>query len=287
MTSGDAQPHLFCFGLGYSSGYLARQLLKDGWRVSGTHRTTEACDAERQHGITAYLFDHDMPLGHVWDMQTITHLLISIPPDEAGDVVLRLHEQDILQLPNLQWVGYLSTTGVYGDYQGAWVDETCELKATTSRTQYRVQAEQAWLRTNLPVHIFRLAGIYGPKRNALENLKAGTAKRIDQPNQYFSRIHVADIAQTLKASIERPNPPAIYNVCDDLPSPQADVVTYAAALLGITPPPLVPLDNAALSDMARSFYAQNRRVRNDKIKQELGVGLEYPTYKEGLAKGVL
>lgn len=283
MTGSDFQPHLFCFGLGYSCTHLAKKLLAEGWRVSGTHRSMEACDADRIHGITSYLFDNDMPLAHIWDMYSITHLLISIPPDEQGDQVLRLHQQDMINLPNLKWVGYLSTTGVYGDYQGAWVDESSELKPATSRTQWRVQAEQAWLETALPVHIFRLAGIYGPGRSVLDSLQAGTAKRIDKPEQYFSRIHVADITKTLTASMMHPNPPAIYNVCDDLPAPQADVMTYGATLLGMTPPPLVALSDASLSEMARSFYAQNRRVKNNKIKQSLGITLTYPTYKEGLA----
>ena len=283
MTTGNQeQPHVFCFGLGYTAQHLATHLLAQGWRVSGTHRSMDACEAERAHGITAYLFDKDMPLSDVWDMQTITHLLISIPPDHTGDYVLQYHRNDIEQLPNLQWIGYLSTTGVYGDYQGEWVDETSPLHAATDRTVQRVDAEKAWIASTLPVHIFRLAGIYGPGRNALETVKHGTAKRIDKPGQYFSRIHVADIVQMLSASMARPNPPAIYNGCDDAPCPQADVVTYAAQLLAVEPPAFVTLEEAHLSEMGMSFYSQNRRVRNDKIKKELGVVLQYPTYREGL-----
>ncbi len=283
MTTGDAsQRHLFCFGLGYSATRLAQKLLQEGWRVSGTHRTLEQCEAQRQHGITAHLFDEDLPLSGVWDMQTITHILISIPPSADGDIVLKHHLDDLQQLPNLEWVGYFSTTGVYGNYDGAWVDETSPLLASTPRTLLRVQAEQAWINSTLPVHIFRLAGIYGPKRNTIEQLKKGMAKRIDLPNQYFSRIHVEDICQIVQASIAHPNPPAIYNCCDDRPCPQAEVVTYAATLLGIEPPAFVNLEDANLSEMAHSFYGQNRRTKNHKIKQELGVSLRYPSYKEGL-----
>lgn len=284
MTTGDAsQNHLFCFGLGYSASKFAKSLLNEGWRVSGTHRSMEKCEAERTNGITAHLFDEEIPLSNIWDMQTVTHVLISIPPGVDGDIVLKHHLGDLQQLPHLQWIGYLSTTGVYGDHQGAWVDETSELLAKTPRTMARVKAEQEWLSSSLPVHIFRLAGIYGSGRNALEQLKQGTAKRIDLPDQYFSRIHTDDIIQILQASIIKPNPPSIYNCCDDLPVPQAEVITYAASLLGLTPPPFIKLENANLSEMAISFYQQNKRVKNDKIKKELGVTLLYPSYKEGLA----
>tara|TARA_B100001564_G_C20619371_1_gene661545 strand:+ start:463 stop:1305 length:843 start_codon:yes stop_codon:yes gene_type:complete len=276
------QQHLWCFGLGYSAHVLATQLVNDGWRVSGTHRTAEKCEAERVHGITAHLFDTDMPLQNVWDLDSVTHVLVSIAPDSHGDPVLMMHKEDLLNLPNLQWVGYLSTTGVYGDHQGAKVDEASECKPVTDRNAWRLNAEQAWMATGLPVHIFRLAGIYGPGRNAIEQLKKGTAKRIDKPGQIFSRIHVEDIANVLRASIAKPNPMSIYNVCDDYPCPQAEVVTHAANIASVEPPPLIPYEEAQLSDMAKSFYCQSRYVLNTKIKEELDVSLHFSTYKEGL-----
>jgi nucleoside-diphosphate-sugar epimerase len=172
---------------------------------------------------------------------------------------------------------------VYGNRQGAWVDEESELAPTIDRAWRRVEAERIWLQSGLPVHLFRLAGIYGPGRNQLRDLLDGHARRIVKPGQVFSRIHVEDIATTLEASIARPCPGAIYNVCDDEPAPPQDVVTYAAELLGVEPPPLLDYATAQISPMARTFYADNRRVRNDRIKQELGVRLAYPTYRQGLA----
>ena len=187
----------------------------------------------------------------------------------------------------LAWLGYLSTTGVYGDRGGGWVDETSRLQPTGDRGRRRVAAEQGWLdlwnRRGVPVHIFRLAAIYGPGRSAFDALRAGTARRICKPGQVFSRIHVEDLANVLIASMERPRPGAVYNVCDDDPAPPAAVVGYAAELLGIEPPPLVPIEAAGLSPMARSFYDDNKRVANGLIKTELGVTLRYPDYRAGLA----
>ena len=275
--------HLFCFGLGSSAHQLARNLLAKGWRISGTHRTLDACEKERPYGITAHIFDEYLPLENIWDLQSVTHLLISIPPHKTmGDIVLQHHAQDLTQLPNLQWIGYLSTTGVYGDQQGEWVDEQTPASPCTDRAARRVSAELAWLNTGLPVHIFRLAGIYGTHCNSLVQLKEGTAKIIDKPNQYFSRIHIEDIATILEHSIARPNPSAIYNCADDHPCSSEEILTYAAQLVHAPLPTKIPLDQANLSPMAASFYQQSRRVKNDKIKNELGVVLKYPTYKEGL-----
>jgi len=217
----------------------------------------------------------------------VTHILVSIPPDEAGDPVLDCHASDIAALPNLTWLGYLSTTGVYGDRAGGWVDETAELHPRSARARRRADIEAAWLelwrRRGAPVHIFRLAGIYGPGRSAFDALRAGTAKRIDRPDQLFSRIHVGDIANVLLASIARRRPGAIYNVCDDEPAAPAAVVAHAGRLLGIPAPALVSLEEAGLSAMARSFYDDDRRVANILIKEELGVALSYPNYRIGLA----
>jgi nucleoside-diphosphate-sugar epimerase len=193
----------------------------------------------------------------------------------------REHAADLAAL-RPAWVGYLSTTGVYGDRAGGWVDEASALTPAGERGRRRVAAEAGWRALGLPLHIFRLAGIYGPGRSALDSVRAGKAQRIDKPGQVFSRIHVDDIAAVLDASIARPYPGAIYNVCDDDPAPPQDVIAYACALLGRAPPPLVPFDQAALSPMARSFYGESKRVSNRRIKDELGVRLRFPDYRAGL-----
>ncbi|MEZ5823911.1 MAG: SDR family oxidoreductase [Geminicoccaceae bacterium] len=213
----------------------------------------------------------------------MTHILTSIPPDGLGDVLLDLHRREMAAMPDLRWIGYLGTTAVYGDRGGEWVDEESPTRPTLDRACRREQAERAWLESGLPVHIFRLAGIYGPGRNPLVNLRNGSARRIVKPGQTFSRIHVEDIVRVLLASIEQPNPPRIYNVCDEEPAPPQDVVAHAAKLLGVEPPPEQPYETAELSPMARTFYADNRKVSATRIRDELGVHLLYPTYREGLA----
>ena len=279
--------HLFCFGLGYTALMLARRLIASGWVVTGTCRGTERRALLRESGFSAVLFDRERPIDAT-ALNGATHLLVSVPPDAAGDPVLAQHGGDIGTLAGqLSWLGYLSTTGVYGDRGGGWVDETTRLQPTGERGRRRFTAEQGWLSLwrdrGAPVHIFRLAAIYGPGRSAFDALRAGAAKRIDKPGQVFSRIHVEDLANVLIASMERPRPGAVYNVCDDDPAPPAAIVTYAAELLGIEPPPLVPLEAAGLSPMARSFYDDNKRVANRLIKTELGVSLRYPDYRTGLA----
>lgn len=212
-------------------------------------------------------------------------VLVSIGPDQNGDPVLRRFADVIANSKSISWIGYLSTIGVYGDHQGAWVDETAPLNPSHQRTENRVRVEKDWLElgesSGKKVQIFRLAGIYGPGRNAIRNLEE-RAQRIVKPGQVFNRTHVEDIAQVLLASIAKPRAGAIYNVCDDEPAPPQDVLLYAAELTGRTPPPEVPFEKAVMSEMARSFYADNKRVKNDRIKQELGVALRYPTYREGL-----
>ena len=271
--------HLFCFGLGYTALTFAKQLLEDGWRVSGTCRTAEKCEKFRANGITSYLFDTDIPLQEIWDLGSVTHILHSIPPTKEGDPVYINHIEDLKHLQNLEWFGYLSTTGVYGNHNGAWVDENTPVNPPGGRNKRRSDAENIWLTSGLPAHIFRLSGIYGKGRNVIEDLKAGKAHRIFKEGQFFSRIHVEDIAQILRKSIEAPNPGRIYNCADDKPAPQAEIVEYAAKILGIEPPPLVAFEDADLSDMAKSFWENNRRVNNDRIKQELKVELKYPTYE--------
>ncbi|WP_300516058.1 SDR family oxidoreductase [Aliiroseovarius sp.] len=260
---------LLIFGYGYSARALAEVLRAEGWEVRGT--TREGSDALRWPGT-------DMSTHLDW----ASHLLISIAPNADGDPVLNTLKDDI-EKAQFDWVGYLSTTGVYGDHGGGWVDESSPLTPATKRGQQRVEAEAAWRALNLPLHIFRLAGIYGPGRGPFAKVRAGTARRIVKPNQVFSRIHVEDIAQVLAASIARPNPGAIYNVCDDEAAPPEDVLAMAAEMLDLPVPPAEDFATADMTPMARSFYAESKRVRNDRIKGDLGVQLAYPTYREGLA----
>jgi len=280
--------NLFCLGLGYSALALARRLSIDGWRLTGTARTSEKIDELSREGFSTHLFD-----GASWSdaLQTAAEqadaILLSAPPDESGDPVLRAGA-DKLRALKPRWLGYLSSTGVYGDKQGGWVDEATPPAPSNPRSAKRLAAEIAWTvfaaGTGAPLHIFRIAGIYGPGRNTLDALRAGTARRFDKPGQTFSRIHVDDLAAVLAASIAKPSPGAIYNVCDDEPASQADVIAYAAELLGLTPPPLEAFAAAepSLSEMAKSFYRDSKRVRNDKMKRELGIALAYPTFREGL-----
>ena len=275
---------LFCFGLGYSAGALARALSGAGWSIAGTSREGGIGPA----GSPLLRFTRGAPLADFRAaLAGTTHLLVSVPPDAAGDPVLAEHESDIARLSGLAWLGYLSTTGVYGDRAGGWVDEDSPLAPAGERGARRVAAEQGWLdlhrRFGLPVHVFRLAGIYGPGRSALDTVRGGRAQRIDKPGQVFSRIHVADIVQVLRASMAKPAPGRVYNLCDDDPAAPEAVIAYACHLLGVPAPPLVPFAEAELSPMARSFYAESKRVANRRIKEELGVRLLYPSYRDGLA----
>jgi len=280
---------LFCFGLGYSAQALAGHLSASGWRIAGTTRSPDATKRLAQNGWEIFLFDEGQPIADASKaLAGTTHLLSSVPPDATGDPVLAAHGRDIAAIEGLQWVGYLSTTGVYGDRQGGEVDEWSERIPASERGRRRVAAEDAWLdlwkEYGTPVHIFRLAGIYGPGRNALETVRQGRARRIHRPGQIFGRIHLDDIVQTLLASIERPNPGAAYNLADDEPAPPDEVIAHACELLGIDPPPLQQFDDVkeSLSPMARSFYGESKRVSNRRIKEELGVRLKWPTYREGL-----
>jgi nucleoside-diphosphate-sugar epimerase len=214
-------------------------------------------------------------------------LLVSAPPDNHGDPVLRHYAEAIACAPRLQAMIYLSTIGVYGDHGGAWVDEIAEPNPATERSRARLEAEQGWsalaVRAGIALAIFRLAGIYGPGRNALVQVASLTAKRIVKPDQVFNRIHVTDIAAAIQAAFAR-RAHGIFNVTDDEPTSPGVPITFAADLIGVAPPPEVPFDQAAptMSAMALSFYVESRRVRNDKMKRELGVRLAYPTYREGL-----
>ena len=278
---------LFVFGLGYSATTLARRLMAEGWHVAGTVRGAEKAGALRAEGIEALVFDGtraERPVAEA--IAASSHLLSSISPGEEGDPVLMTH-RDVIAGAHLKWLGYLSTIGVYGDSGGAWIDEDTVPEPPNARTVRRVAAEADWLvlgaGSGVPTAIFRIAGIYGPGRNQLLQLRNGTAKRLVKPGQVFNRIHVEDIATSVAASMARP--PAegrIYNLADDLPMPPQDVVTFAAGLIGIEPPPETDFATAELSPMARSFYSSSKRVSNARIKDELGVKLRYPTYREGL-----
>ena len=269
---------LLSLGHGYSAQALARRLLPQGWRIIGTTRSAQTATRLRAEGVEPLLW----PCNLTPALAGATHLLSSIAPDEAGDPALAAHGAAIAAAP-LAWAGYLSTTGVYGDHQGAWVDETTPLTPSTRRGLQRVQAEAEWQALGLPLHIFRIAGIYGPGRGPFEKVRDGTARRILKPGQVFSRIHVDDIAQVLEASMTRPRPGAIYNLCDDDPAPPEDVIAHAATLLGLPLPPAIAYDKAEMTPMARSFYAESKRVRNDRIKTELRVRLIHPDYRAGLA----
>ncbi|MDK3017736.1 SDR family oxidoreductase [Pseudodonghicola flavimaris] len=273
---------LLCIGMGYSARALAARLLPEGWRVLGTSRSPERAAELTALGVEPVVWPGDGPLPQLVEA---SHVLVSVAPGPDGDPVLAALGPDFTTAAaHLDWVGYLSTTGVYGDHGGGWVDEETPLTPSTRRGQQRVAAEAGWAATpGLPLHIFRLAGIYGPGRGPFAKVRAGTARRIVKPGQVFSRIHVDDIAQVLAASIAHPNPGAIYNVCDDDPAPPEAVIAHAAELLGLPLPPEEAFETAEMTPMARSFYAESKRVWNDRIKRELGVKLIYPTYREGLA----
>jgi nucleoside-diphosphate-sugar epimerase len=278
--------HLLCFGLGFSATTVAKRLAAKGWTISATSRSTAGMKAAETLGYHGFVFDGTAPLSS-GTFDSITHVLMSAPPDSDGDPVLLQHTADFVgRVRQFEWIAYLSTTGVYGDHRGAMVTEETALTPNTERGHRRLMAERQWLELwracGLPVHIFRLAGIYGQGRNQLLSVLDGSARCITKPGQVFNRIHVEDIATVLEASIKKPNPGQAYNVCDDEACPPQNVVEHAARLLGLPVPTNIPFDEADLSPMARSFYADSKRVSNARIKRELGVTLAYPTYREGL-----
>jgi nucleoside-diphosphate-sugar epimerase len=257
---------VFCFGYGYVAEKLGD---------SGTSRSPRETN---QLLYTGGPFSKEIRDA----IEQSQHILLSIPPDEEGDPLIPYVKQELSSFKHLEWLGYLSSTSVYGDHEGAWVDETSQTHPTSPQGIARLKAEHQWLTLDLPIHIFRLAGIYGPERNVLVELKAGRAKRIFKEGIVFSRIHVADIIQALKASILSPHPGRIYNLADNCPAPSHDVIAYGASLLGMDPPPLIPYEDAEISPMLRSFYTDSKRVKNDRLLKELIPSLLFPTYKEGL-----
>ncbi len=277
--------NLFCFGFGYTATVLAERLSeRPDVSIAGTRTRL---DRSEPAGVRLAAFQGDSRSSGVTKLLAgTTHVLISIPPDLEGCPALRLHGGDLEALESLEWVGYLSTVGVYGDAAGGWVDEETPARPSSERALRRWQAEQAWRRfgedTGVRVEHFRLPGIYGPGRSVVDTLRAGTARRIVKPGQVFNRVHVVDIARVLEVAMTTPTGFDVYNVTDDEPGPPQDVVAHAADLLGISAPPETSIDQVALSPMAKSFYAESKRVSNRRIKQALGISLQYPTFREGL-----
>ena len=275
---------LFAFGLGYSARRIARL---PAIEASGTVRSAEAAEALRSEGIEAFVFDGvQADAGLAAALARAQTILISAPPGPSGDPVVRAFAREISAAPDLKRILYLSTIGVYGDWGGAWIDETSETRTTSPRGRWRLAAEEQWRALGaeraVPVDILRLAGIYGPGRNALAKLREGDARRIVKPDQVFNRVHVDDIAEAARLLVAAGAPGGVWNLADEEPAPPQDVIAFAAELLGLDPPPEEPFEGAAMSEMSRSFYEDNRRVRIDKLKRELGFRPLYPSYREGL-----
>ena len=282
----DSAMRLFVFGFGNSASALHRRAAKKFASIAGTTRSRDRVEELRSVGVEAIRFDGTAPaVGVAETLAEATHVLTAVPPGEGGDPVLLQHAADIVTAPNLRWIGYLSTIGVYGDHGGAVIDEEAECRPVSSRSKRRVDAERAWMslgdRLGVPVAIFRLAGIYGPGQNVMMRLRNGTARRLVKPGQVFNRIHMDDIAAIVEAAMDR-GIGGIFNVTDDEAAPPQDVLVYAAELMGITPPPPEDYDTAELTPIARSFYGESKIVSNEKAKAELGWRPIYPNYRKGL-----
>jgi nucleoside-diphosphate-sugar epimerase len=279
-----SERNLLILGFGYSAGAFARLVAGEA-TIAGTVRSAEKA-ATLSTGVTALVFDGTRPEPAVAAaIAAATDILVSVPPGGESDAVIARHRADIVAAPQLQWIGYLSSIGVYGNYGGAWVSERTTPHPPGGRATARLAAEKAWqklaVERNVPLARLRIAGIYGPGRNAFVQLAGGGARRIVKPGQVFNRIHVADIAAVVAAAF-RERAAGIFNLGDDEPSPGPEPIEYAARLMGVAPPPEVAFEDAGLSPMAKSFYDGNRRVVNRRIKEELGVALRYPTYRDGL-----
>jgi nucleoside-diphosphate-sugar epimerase len=270
---------LLCFGLGYSAEYLIKRIDPSAWNIIGTTRDVGRKSYLEAQGYTVYALE-TIP-DSVWN--EVSHIVHSVVPTAEGDPVSHRYMSALQSARKLEWFAYLSTTGVYGDHQGAWVDEETQLNPPSERLRRRVDAEQNWLAHIAGANVFRLAGIYGPGRSVIDEIRTGSVRRIFKEGQVFSRIHVEDIARTLHRSMESPLRGEIFNVCDNEPAPAHEVVSYACGLMQVLPPPMLPFETAQLSEMAREFYNSNRRVSNQKIREKLGVELRYPTYREGVS----
>ncbi len=280
--------HVLILGAGYSGTAIAKALAPAAQSVTGTTRSPEKLADLKAAGIEPLLFDGNEISPELADaMGRATHLVQSIAPGRDGDPMFRVGTPPLGQLlPKLEWVGYLSTVGVYGDHGGAWVTEGTPVKPVSERSRERVEAEDAWLehgaRQGIPVAVLRLAGIYGPGRNAFRNLAEGTARRIIKPNQVFNRIRVEDIGAATAFLAQR-GIGGVFNVTDDEPAPPQDVVAEAARLMGVEPPPEIPFEKAEMSPMARSFYGENKRVSNARLRNA-GFEFAFPNYRVSLAQ---
>ncbi|MEM8935906.1 MAG: SDR family oxidoreductase [Pseudomonadota bacterium] len=280
------QQKVLCLGFGYTAAAFARRLQAQDRNVAGTTRDAAKFDAMAREGVEPRLWGESGLDAEILD--DVTAILISTAPRATGcPAFSEMNEAIAARAETLEWIGYLSTNGVYGDHQGAWVDENSDLFPTSDRARFRIRAEADWaglsVAFGLPLIIFRLPGIYGPGRSAIDSVRNGKARRIQKEGQVFSRAHVDDIAAALVASMEQPRLHDLYNIADDEPAPPQDVIAYACDLLGVAPPPLVPIDEADLSDMGKSFYADNKRVSNARLKKALDFTFQYPTYREGLS----
>ncbi|WP_374684912.1 SDR family oxidoreductase [Mesorhizobium sp. J428] len=276
---------IFLFGAGYSARAFARLAAGEADAIAGTTRTESKADALRAAGIQPFLFDGAVSPQIAAELAQATHLVISAAPTETGDpVIATAHDLLVGATPALRWIAYLSTVGVYGNHDGAWIDETAECRPRPGRSDNRLEAEKEWSdlarERGVPLAMLRLSGIYGPGRNALVNLENGTARRIVKPGQIFNRIHVDDIAGSL-LHLARYKTGGVFNVTDDEPSPPQDVVAFAAGLMGVAPPPEIDFDTADLTPMARSFYGENKRVSNAKLKAT-GYCFVHPNYRAAL-----
>jgi nucleoside-diphosphate-sugar epimerase len=276
---------LFFFGLGYSARRILTRL--PAASVSGTTREAASATAWRSEGVAAFALDDPAAAAALASaLRAAEVMLVSAPPGEAGDPALARFADAIGAAPHLSRIVYLSSVGVYGDHAGAWVEETSACAPSSRRSRWRLEAEQSWrvfsAARGVALDVLRLAGIYGPGRNALDKLRSGEARRIVKPGQVFNRIHVDDLAAVAVRLIAMGGPGGVWNVADGEPAPPQDLIAFAAALLGLPPPPEEDFAAAVLSPMAQSFYADNRRVSIEKLKRELGYRWLYPTYREGL-----
>lgn len=266
--------HLFCFGLGNVAQALINQL-DSQWKVSGTHT------GKRPLKLNEYIFNiQDKPNPNILD--DVTHILISIPPRDDGDPVFNIFGEYIKTLPKLKWLGYFSSTSVYGDHQGEWVNELSETRANDSLGINRLLAENQWLKSDIPLNIFRISGIYGARHSALDMVRSNRASRILKPNHFFSRIHIEDLISIVHLIMNNPTNKQIYNLSDDNPSAQHEVIEFACKLLGVTPPPLVNFLDANLTETMRSYYLSSKKVDNQKIKDVYNYKFKFPSYKDGL-----
>ena len=276
------RPCLLIFGHGYTANAFVDYIRSIDWEIFGTTRNPQTADLLIKKGVKPLMWSDESKIKSV--INRSDYILHSIPPTENGDPVYKRYAETIIpRSTNLLWFGYLSTTSVYGNHNGKWVDENIPVNPSSNRGLLRVKAENDWSGIkDLPLHIFRLAGIYGPNRSPLDKIRSGKAQLVSKPGQFFSRIHVEDIARVLKASIEMPNHGSVYNVCDDMPAAPDEVLDYAAKLINHTDLQKVAFEEADLSPMAKSFYSENKRVKNDRIKNELKITLKYPNFETGL-----